>query len=182
MTAFAGAGQATGNNQAGAAGKRKARNTHADFWNATTQLQPIRDFAPRPPRLPVGGARRCPGAPAHPHSAHRADPAVRRPPRITEPVRQPGRVNPATGKEPPGRRPRRVLTDYVYVTGPGSGEGINHLFAHYDKATRKRGTTVFNRRNVYFSVHEVDTLAGLDKRSRIHPARPSYAKRGPVSR
>ena len=68
-----------------------------------------------------------------------------------------------------------VLTDYVYVTGPGSGEGINHLFAHYDKADAKAGGngTVFHRRNVYFSVQR----GGHPERARqarwVHPALPA---------
>ena len=55
-----------------------------------------------------------------------------------------------------------VFTDYVYNTGPGSGEGINHVFAYYDT---KQKVTVFKRRNVYLSVPEVDTLDNLDKRN-----------------
>ena len=43
----------------------------------------------------------------------------------------------------------------VYSTGIGSGQGINHLFAHYDG---KAKTTVMDRTSVYFSVPEVDTI------------------------
>ena len=43
----------------------------------------------------------------------------------------------------------------VYSTGIGSGQGINHLFAHYDG---KAKTTVMDRWSVYFSVPEVDTI------------------------
>ena len=61
-------------------------------------------------------------------------------------------------------------------TGPGSGEGINHLFAHYDKTadrTEQTNTdtalcnngTVFHRSAVWFSVPEVDTLGKYDQRS-----------------
>ena len=45
----------------------------------------------------------------------------------------------------------------VYTTGIGSGQGINHLFAHYDG---KAKTTVMDRTSVYFSVPEVDTILG----------------------
>ena len=45
----------------------------------------------------------------------------------------------------------------VYTTGIGSGQGINHLFAHYDG---KAKTTVMDRTSVYFSVPEVDTIGG----------------------
>ena len=44
----------------------------------------------------------------------------------------------------------------IYSTGIGSGQGINHLFAHYDA---KAKTTVMDRWSVYFSVPEVDTIA-----------------------
>lgn len=44
----------------------------------------------------------------------------------------------------------------VYTTGVGSGQGINHLFAHYDG---KRKATVTDRWSVYFSVPEVDIIA-----------------------
>lgn len=44
----------------------------------------------------------------------------------------------------------------IYSTGIGSGQGINHLFAHYDGKAR---TTVMDRWSVYFSVPEVDTIA-----------------------
>jgi hypothetical protein len=43
----------------------------------------------------------------------------------------------------------------VYTTGIGSGQGINHLFAHYDG---KLKTTVMDRWSVYFSVPEIDTI------------------------
>jgi hypothetical protein len=62
-----------------------------------------------------------------------------------------------------------VQTGSIYESGPGSGEGINHLFAHYDKARADASPdhdgTVFDRRSVYFSVPEVDTLTKLDNRN-----------------
>jgi Protein of unknown function (DUF3987)/Bifunctional DNA primase/polymerase, N-terminal len=50
----------------------------------------------------------------------------------------------------------------IYTTGIGSGEGINHLFAHYDKAS---DATVMDRKSVLFSVPEIDTLAALGNRN-----------------
>ena len=44
----------------------------------------------------------------------------------------------------------------IYTTGIGSGQGINHLFAHYDGKAKR---TVMDRESVYFSVPEVDTIA-----------------------
>ena len=52
-------------------------------------------------------------------------------------------------------------TKRIYSTGIGSGEGINHLFAHYDK---QQGT-VMDRDSVLFSVPEIDTLAALGQRN-----------------
>jgi hypothetical protein len=50
----------------------------------------------------------------------------------------------------------------IYTTGVGSGEGINHLFAHYDKASQ---ATVMDRWSVLFSVPEIDTLTALGNRN-----------------
>jgi hypothetical protein len=50
----------------------------------------------------------------------------------------------------------------IYTTGVGSGEGINHTFAHYDKATK---SSVMDRHLVLFSVPEIDTLAALGSRN-----------------
>ena len=49
----------------------------------------------------------------------------------------------------------------IYTTGVGSGEGINHMFAHYDK---DKGT-VMDRWSVLFSVPEIDTLTALGNRN-----------------
>ena len=49
----------------------------------------------------------------------------------------------------------------IYTTGIGSGEGINHLFAHYDKNLG----TVMDRDRVMFSVPEIDTLIALGNRN-----------------
>jgi len=49
----------------------------------------------------------------------------------------------------------------IYTTGVGSGEGINHMYAHYDK---EKGT-VMDRRSVLFSVPEIDTLTALGNRN-----------------
>ena len=43
----------------------------------------------------------------------------------------------------------------IYTTGIGSGQGVNHLFAHYDGKARR---TVMDRWSVYFSVPEVDII------------------------
>jgi len=51
----------------------------------------------------------------------------------------------------------------IYKTGPGSGEGINHLFARYDKDAPDN--TEFHRDAVWFSVPEVDTLGKLGDRN-----------------
>jgi hypothetical protein len=50
----------------------------------------------------------------------------------------------------------------IYSTGVGSGEGINHLFGHYDKAS---DSTVMDRRSILFSVPEIDSLAALKNRN-----------------
>ena len=50
----------------------------------------------------------------------------------------------------------------VYTTGIGSGQGINHLFAHYDG---KAKMTVMDRWSVYFSVPEVDTIGSENGRT-----------------
>ena len=52
----------------------------------------------------------------------------------------------------------------VMSTSPGQGqaEGLNHLFAHYDKQSN---TTKFDRHAAYFTVPEIDTLAGLGSRN-----------------
>lgn len=49
----------------------------------------------------------------------------------------------------------------IFTTGVGSGEGINHMFAHYEKNTG----TVMDRDKVMFSVPEIDTLAALGNRN-----------------
>jgi hypothetical protein len=50
----------------------------------------------------------------------------------------------------------------IYSTGIGSGEGINHLFAHWDPKTKK---TVMDRDRVLFEVPEVDILGALAGRN-----------------
>jgi hypothetical protein len=50
----------------------------------------------------------------------------------------------------------------IYTTGIGSGEGINHLFGHYDKASQ---STVMDRNSILFSVPEIDTLTALGNRN-----------------
>ena len=49
----------------------------------------------------------------------------------------------------------------IHEAGIGSGEGINHLFAHHDKVT---GATKMDRHRVLFSVPEIDTLSALGNR------------------
>jgi Protein of unknown function (DUF3987) len=49
----------------------------------------------------------------------------------------------------------------IYTVGVGSGEGINHMFAHYDK----QHGTVMDRWSVLFSVPEIDTLSALGNRN-----------------
>ena len=49
----------------------------------------------------------------------------------------------------------------IFTTGVGSGEGINHMFAHYDK----NAGTVMDRDKVMFSVPEIDTLSALGNRN-----------------
>ena len=140
---------------------------HDAFWNATDELKLIREWA-RARRIGPWGllgvimarvvATIPPTAQIPPYTGYRASLNV-----FVNLVARSGYFKGATI----GAARDALVTDYVYATGPGSGEGINHLFAYYDKTSK---ATVFKRRNVYFSVPEVDTLGGLDEAQRLHPA------------
>ena len=135
---------------------------HDAFWTATPELALIREWA-RARRVGPWGllgvimarvvATIPPTAQIPPYTGYRASLNL-----FINLVARSGYFKGATI----GAARDAVQIGYVYATGPGSGEGINHLFAYYDKASK---ATVFKRRNVYFSVPEVDTLGGLDKRS-----------------
>ena len=143
-------------------GAAPPRDEHGDFWKATEVLTRLRDWA---------WSRRV-GAwatlgPALVRVVVVVPPSVQIYPYIGGNAAlnlYVGLVGPSgRGKGGPERAARDALaTAPVYVTGPGSGEGLNHMFAHYDK---KANATVFDRREVYFSVPEVDTLASLGSRN-----------------
>jgi hypothetical protein len=134
---------------------------HGSFWELTDTLQHVRDFA-RARRvspwalLGVTLARLLTTIP----------PSVQLPPLVG------GRASlnlfiGLVGDSGKGKgAPERAAGDAfkiapIYVTGIGSGEGINHLFAHYDK----NHGTVMDRRCVLFSVPEIDMLAALGQRN-----------------
>jgi hypothetical protein len=138
-----------------------AGKNRADFWELTDTLRHIRDFA-RARRvspwamLGVGLARVVATVP----------PSVQIPPLVG------GRASlnlniGLVGESGKGKgAPERAAKDAfrmkrIYSTGIGSGEGINHLFAHYDK----QAGTVMDRHSVLFSVPEIDTLAALGQRN-----------------
>src|SRR5262249_8481868 len=144
-------------------------HSHADFWDGTERLATVRDWArsrrvgpwaPLGPALAPTVARIPPTLPIWPYVGPTASP---------RPVGGPGApAGPGDGGGgPEGAAGDAGQTDSASVTGPGSGEGINHLFAHYDRNDAKKGGngTVFDRHEVYFSVPEVDTLASLGARS-----------------
>ena len=148
---------------------RQAGGGRDDFWNATDVLKHIRDFA---------RARRVsPWAVLGVELARvvcTVAPTVQIPPYIGGRASLNlfvGLIGPSgKGKGGPERAARDAIRmDGIYTSGPGSGEGVNHLFAHYDKDLAKsredRNGTVFDRESVYFSVPEVDTLASLANRN-----------------
>jgi hypothetical protein len=141
---------------------RAARNTHADFWETTDELRRIRDFA-RSRRVGPWGTLGVVMA----RVVASIRPTLQIPPYIGTRASLNlfvGLVAPSGGRKggSAGAAVDAVRTADVHETGPGSGEGINHLFAYYDK---KADATVFRRHQVYFAVPEVDTLAGLDNRN-----------------
>ena len=69
-----------------------------------------------------------------------------------------------------------VAIDYVYETGPGSGEGINHVFAYYDTKAKK---TEWKRHNVYLSVPR-STRWAISTSATGQPCCRRCAKRGPA--
>ena len=135
---------------------------HDAFWTATPELQQIREWA-RARRVGPWGVLGVIMA--------RVVATIRPTARIEAYTGHQGSLNVFVGLVAPsgyfkgatmgaGRDAAKI--DYVYNTGPGSGEGINHVFAYYDKKTHK---TEWKRHNVYLSVPEVDTLGNLDKRN-----------------
>jgi hypothetical protein len=145
----------------------QVRNTHADFWSATETLGRVRDWA--------RSRRTSPWATLGPAMA-RVVATIPPTTRIYPYVGPVGSLNLFAGLVGPsgfgkggaeGVAAAALRTAPVYATGPGSGEGINHLFAHYDKEDAKKGGTgtKFHRHQVYLSVREVDTLTNLGSRS-----------------
>ena len=135
---------------------------HEQFWDLTATLGHIRDFA---------RARRV--SPWAMLGVTLAQLLTTIPPSVQIPPLVGGRAslnlfvglvgNSGRGKGAPERAARDAFRlKPIYTTGIGSGEGINHLFAHFDK---KAGETVMDRQCVLFSVPEIDMLAALSQRN-----------------
>lgn len=138
-----------------------AGTEHATFWELSSTLQHVRDFA---------RARRV--SPWAMLGVVMARVLTMIPPSVQLPPLVGGRASlnlfvglvGASGK---GKgAPERAACDAfrmtpIFMTGIGSGEGINHLFGHYDKTHG----TVMDRECVLFSVPEIDTLAALGQRN-----------------
>lgn len=138
------------------------RPEHSDFWEARPELALIRDWA----RVRMVSPWATLG-PALARVVTTVPPTVQ----IYPYVGREASLNlyfglvglPGLGKGGPEGTARAALhTAEVFETGPGSGEGLNHLFAHYDKQS---DSTKFHRHTVYFTVPEVDTLNSLGVRS-----------------
>ena len=134
---------------------------HNAFWTATPELTLIREWA----RDAIGPwgllgvvmarvvATIPPTAQIPPYTGSA----------LAEPVHQPGRQSGYFKGATIGAARDAVQIGYVYATGPGSGEGINHLFAYYDRAAKS---------------HRVQTAQRvlLGSRGR-HPGRPRQTQR-----
>lgn len=139
-----------------------AGRNRADFWELTDTLRHVRDFA---------RARRV--SPWAMLGAVLVNVIGAVPPSVQIPPLVGSRASlnlfvglvgeSGKGKGAPERAAKdAVRTKPIYSTGIGSGEGINHMFAHYDK---QADTTVMDRDTVLFSVPEIDTLAALGQRN-----------------
>jgi hypothetical protein len=139
-----------------------AGTAHGDFWELTNILRHIRDFA---------RARRV--SPWAVLGVEMARVLTTIPPSVQLPPLVGGRASlnlfiGLVGESGKGKgAPERAAADAfhinpIYVTGIGSGEGINHVFGHYD---RSLGMTVMDRQCVLFSVPEIDMLAALGQRN-----------------
>ena len=132
-----------------------------EFWEATPTLSHVRDFAHARVVGPWGLLGVCMA-----RAVAVVPPTVQLPPLVGHNaslnlfiglVAESGDFKGATE----GAAPEVFRLGPIYTTGVGSGEGINHLYAHYNK---DHGT-VMDRWSVLFSVPEIDTLTALGKRN-----------------
>jgi hypothetical protein len=137
------------------------KDPQPEFWGATTTLRRIRDFAHARRVGPWGLLGVCMA-----RVTAVVPPTVQLPPLVganatlnlfTNLVAQSGDFKGATQ----GAGEDALRLGPIYTTDVGSGEGINHMYAHYDK---DKGT-VMDRWSVMFSVPEIDTLTALANRN-----------------
>jgi hypothetical protein len=133
-----------------------------EFWHATDTLKHIRKFA----RARQAGPLAVLGA-SMARAVASVPPTVQLPPWIGSNASLNLFLGLVAGSGIGKGVAERVAEDAfvwgaIHEAGIGSGEGINHLFAHYDRAT---GATKMDRHRVLFSVPEIDTLSALGNRN-----------------